>query len=156
MSTVEKRLQELGLELPPTRNPIAEYVTAVRTGNLLYVAGHGPIKDGQRVFIGRLGSEYTVEEGQAAAQLVTLNLLRTVKDHIGDLDRVRRVVKINVYVNSAPDFTEQPKVADGASKLLVQAFGEKGRHARTAIGTSVLPFNIAVEVEGVFEIEADE
>jgi len=149
---VLRRLHELGLELPELRLPIGEYVSAVRAGNLLFVSGHGPIRNRERVYIGRLGAELTLEDGREAAKLVILNLLCTVQNALGSLDRVQRVVKLLAFVNSALDFHDQPKVIDSASELLVAVFGEQGRHARSAIGTSVLPFNIAVEIEAVFEI----
>jgi enamine deaminase RidA (YjgF/YER057c/UK114 family) len=156
MSQAEARLRDLGLELPPTRQPIGEYVGAVQVGNLLYVSGHGPIQDQQRIFIGKLGQEFDVEQGRAAAQLVMLNALRTVKDALGDLDRVRRVVKLLGFVNSAAGFHDQPKVIDGASELLVNLFGERGRHARSAVGMFELPFNIAVEIEMIIEIDLEQ
>lgn len=153
MSETDKRLAELGLELPPTRAPIGNYVGVRQVGNILYVSGHGPVENGQRVYIGRLGQDLDLEAGRAAARLVALGILRTVKDHVGDLDRVRQVVKLNGYVNSAPDFTDQPKVIDAASQLLVDVLGERGKHARTAIGTSVLPFGLSVEIEAVMEVD---
>lgn len=154
MSKTNQRLAELGIELPPFRPPIGNYVGLRQVGNILYVSGHGPIKNGQRVYVGQLGRDFDLEAGRAAARLVALGLLRTVNDHLGDLDRVRQVVKINGYVNSAPDFTDQPMVIDAASELLVDVLGERGKHARTAIGTSVLPFGLSVEIEAVLEVDA--
>lgn len=153
MARVEKRLEELGIELPPTREPIGDYVAISRVGNILYVAGHAPIENGKRVYLGQLGTDYNLEQGQAAARLTIINMIRTIKDYLGDLDRLKQVIKLNGYVNSAPDFIDQPAVIDGASKLLVEVFGERGKHARTAIGTSVLPFNLSVEIEAVLEVE---
>jgi len=151
--TPEERLAELGLELPEPPRPVANYVGAVAVGNVLFVSGHGPVKDGEHLFIGKLGRDMDIEEGKQAAQLVILNLLATIKAHLGELDRVRRVVKLLCMVNSSPDFRRQPEVANGASDLLVDIFGpDRGRHARSAVGMGALPFGIAVEIEGVFEI----
>jgi enamine deaminase RidA (YjgF/YER057c/UK114 family) len=152
VSEVEKRLREAGWELPQLRAPIGIYHGAMQTGNLLYLSGHGPIKDDERVFIGKVGKDLTVEEAQQAAELVTINALRTIKEAVGDLDRVERVVKLLGFVHSAPGFGDQPKVIDAASRLLVTAFGEKGEHARTAVGMSELPFGISVEIEMILEI----
>lgn len=152
MPKVEERLQDLGLRLPELREPIGVYQGAVRSGTLLFVSGHGPIKDGQRVFIGKLGQEFTVEQGQEAARIATLNALRTVKEYVGELDEVRQVVKLLCFVNSGPGFRDQPAVMDGASQLLVDALGDAGWHARSAVGMYELPFGIAVEIEMVVEV----
>ncbi len=152
--TPEERLHELGLELPPLPPAVGTYVGAVPVGNILFVAGHGPFKEGKPTFIGKLGREFGVEEGKQAAQLVMLNMLATIKHTIGDLDRVKKVVKLLVLVNSMPEFGEQPSVANGASDLLVEIFGpERGSHARSAVGMGALPFGIAVEIEGIFELK---
>lgn len=156
MSVAEARLAELGLELPPTRLAIGEYVGYVQVGNLLFVSGHGPIVNQQPAYTGKVGLDLDVEQGAAAAQLVMLNALKTVKNAIGDLDRVRRVVKLLGFVNSAPGFHNQPRVIDGASKLLVAMYGERGRHARSAVGMAELPLNIAVEIEMILEVEAED
>lgn len=149
---VEKRLKELGLELPSAAKPVANYVPAVRTGNLVFLSGHGPVgKD--RLIAGKLGGGLTVEEGYQAARLVALGLLGSLKALIGDLERVRRIVKVLGMVNCDPAFMEHPRVVDGASDLLVEVFGEKGRHARSAVGMNALPFNIAVEIEMIVELE---
>jgi enamine deaminase RidA (YjgF/YER057c/UK114 family) len=151
--TPEDRLKELGIELPAPPNAVATYVGAVQSGNLLFVSGHGPVRDGEHFFIGKLGRDMEVEEGQAAAQLTILNWLATVKKHLGELSRVQRIVKLLCLVNSAPDFRRQPLVANGASDLLVQIFGEeRGSHGRSAIGMGALPFGIAVEIEGIVEV----
>jgi enamine deaminase RidA (YjgF/YER057c/UK114 family) len=151
--SVEEKLAEMGLALPPVATPVANYVGAVQTGNLVFVSGHGPVDaSGRTTFRGKLGSDLTVEEGYQAARLVMLNCLATLKATIGDLDRVTRVVKLLGMVNSAPDFTEPPKVINGASDLLVALYGERGRHARSAVGMVTLPFNIAVEIEMVVEV----
>jgi enamine deaminase RidA (YjgF/YER057c/UK114 family) len=149
---VEDKLKELGLELPPTPRPAANYVGAVRSGNLLFVSGHGPTKDGKFTYIGKIGKDLGVEEGYEAARLVALNCLASAKSVIGDLDHITRVVKILGLVNCTEDFGEQPKVINGASDLLVQLFGESGRHARSAVGMQALPFGIAVEIEMILEV----
>ena len=152
--TPEERLHALGLEIPPVPPTIANYVGAVQVGTLLFVAGHGPFKDGKPTFIGKLGRELDVEQGKESAQLVALNMLATIKDFIGELDRVEKVVKLLVLVNSDPEFGEQPQVANGASDLFTEIFGEeRGKHARSAIGMGALPFGISVEIEGIFELE---
>ena len=151
--TPEERLHELGLEIPEVPPAVANYVGAVQAGSLLFVAGHGPFKDGKPTFIGKLGRDLNVEEGKQSAQLVALNMLATIKDEIGDLDRIKRVVKLLVLVNSDPEFGDQPQVANGASDLLVEIFGEeRGKHARSAVGMGALPFGISVEIEGIFEL----
>jgi enamine deaminase RidA (YjgF/YER057c/UK114 family) len=151
--SAEARLQELGIELPPIPPAVGNYVGAVAVGDILFVAGHGPFQDGRPQFIGKLGREFGVEEGQQAARLVALNMLATVRETVGSLDRVKRVVKLLCLVNSMPEFGDQPKVANGASDLLVELFGEeRGKHARSAIGMGALPFGIAVEIEGIFEL----
>jgi enamine deaminase RidA (YjgF/YER057c/UK114 family) len=125
----------------------------VTVGNVVFVSGHGPYKDGEFVYKGKLGRDVDVPTGQAAAQLTILNLLASLKAEIGELDRVRRVVKLLVLVNSDPEFGEQPAVANGASDLLVEVFGpERGPHARSAIGMGALPFGIPVEIEGIFHV----
>jgi enamine deaminase RidA (YjgF/YER057c/UK114 family) len=152
--TPEERLHELGLELPEPPPAVGNYVGAVRVGDILFVSGHGPFRDGRPTFIGKLGRDLTIEEGQQSAQLVMLNMLASIKAEIGELDRVARVVKLLCLVNSDPEFGDQPKVANGASDLLVRIFGEeRGRHARSAIGMGALPFGISVEIEGIFELK---
>jgi enamine deaminase RidA (YjgF/YER057c/UK114 family) len=151
--TPEQRLAELGIELPAPNPAVGSYVGAVTVGNIVFVSGHGPYEDGEYVYKGKLGREVDVPTGQAAARLTILNLLASLKAEIGELDRVRRVVKLLVLVNSDPEFGEQPQVANGASDLLVQIFGpERGPHARSAIGMGALPFAIPVEIEGIFEV----
>ena len=149
---VEEKLAELGLELPSSAAPVGNYVPAVRTGNLVFLSGHGPV-DKDRVVTGKLGKELTVEEGYEAAKLVALGLLGSLKSLIGDLHKVNRVVKVLGMVNCEPMFTEHPGVIDGASDLLVAVFGDKGRHAHSAVGMNALPFNIAVEIEMIVEVE---
>jgi enamine deaminase RidA (YjgF/YER057c/UK114 family) len=146
--TPEERLSELGLTLPPPRAAAGNYVSCVRTGNLIFTAGQGTDE-----YRGRLGEDVTIEEGYAAAKQCMLNLLTVVKQELGELRKVKRIVKILGFVNSTSDFTEQPKVMNGASDLLVQVFGEKGKHGRSSIGMAQLPHNNAVEVEMILEIE---
>jgi enamine deaminase RidA (YjgF/YER057c/UK114 family) len=145
--TPEEKLRQLGLELPPLRRAAGNYVSRVRTGNLLFLSGQGVDE-----FHGKLGREYTVEEGYAAARQCMLNLLSVVKDELGSLDKVKRVVKLLGFVNCTEDFTDQPKVINGASDLLVELFGERGRHARSAVGMAQLPHNTTVEIEMIVEI----
>jgi len=150
---IEDRLQSLGIELPRPSAPGANYVPAVQTGNLIFITGQLSQWNGERRFIGKLGREFGIEEGQQAARLCALNvvaLLRAALD--GDLDRVVRCVRVAGYVNSVPDFVGQSQVINGASDLFVQIFEEAGRHTRMAVGVSALPYDVAVEVEGVFEV----
>jgi enamine deaminase RidA (YjgF/YER057c/UK114 family) len=151
---VEEKIRALGLELPVQATPAANYVSAVRTGNLLFVSGHGTLViDGVRQFVGKVGSDLTMEQGYEAAKQVCLNCLSTIKTNTGDLDKVTRVVKLLGMVNGAPDFDQHPKVINGASDLLVEIFGERGRHARSAVGMGNLPFGMAVEIEMIVEVE---
>lgn len=153
MSQVEERLAKLGHKLWAPGAPVANYVNAVRTGNLVYLAGQGPRQeDGQFAYIGKLGRDLDVEAGRKSAELVMLNCLCVLKQEVGDLDRVKRVVKLLGMVNSTPDFTDQPKVINGASDLLVAAFGDAGRHARSAVGMGSLPMGISVEIEMIVEV----
>jgi enamine deaminase RidA (YjgF/YER057c/UK114 family) len=149
----DKKLKELNVELFTPGKPIANYVKAVRTGNLLFLAGHGPTKaDGSNI-TGKVGKDLTIEQGYEAAKQTAIALLSTLKAEIGDLNKVKRIVKVNGWVNCPPDFTDQPKVINGCSDLLVAVFGDKGKHARAALGTNALPMNIAVEIEMVIELE---
>jgi enamine deaminase RidA (YjgF/YER057c/UK114 family) len=142
----------LDLTLPAVNVPVGSYVMAVRTGDLLFLSGHGAFEDGRPVHTGRLGETMTTEQGARAAEAVMLNLLATVRAELGDLSRVARVVKVVVFVNSTPHFTEQHLVANGATDLLARVFGPPGRPARSAIGVASLPLGFAVEVEAVVEI----
>ncbi len=148
----ETRLKALGIELPAPPRSMGTYVTAARSGNLLFLSGHGPVKDGRVVHQGKVGRDLTIEQGQEAARLTGLNLLATTRDALGSLDRVRRVVKALGMVQCADDFTEHPKVINGFSDLMVEVFGDAGRHARSAVGMGSLPFGIAVEVEMILEV----
>jgi enamine deaminase RidA (YjgF/YER057c/UK114 family) len=150
---IEAKLKELGIELPPAVTPVANYVPAVRTGNLVFLSGHGPIKEDGSLITGKVGVDLTVEQGYQAARRIAIGLLGSLKAAIGDLDKVRQVVKLLGLVNCGPDFTDQPKVINGASDFLVEVFGEKGKHARSAVGTNALPINIAVEIEMIVAVE---
>jgi len=150
---VEEKLKEIGLELPPAIQPVANYVTAVRTGNLVFLSGQGPLREDGTLITGKIGSDLTQDEGYEAARRVGLGLLASLKTEIGDLDKVRRVVKLLGMVNCMPDFVDQPGVINGASDLLVDVFGDKGKHARSAVGMNALPMNIAVEIEMIVEVE---
>ncbi len=152
MPRVEERLEALGLQLPPPPSPVAAYVSTVRTGDLVFVSGHGPMRDGQFTSIGKLGGDLDVEAGYQAARLVMLNCLASVKAEIGDLDKITRIVKVLGMVNSAPGFEQQPAVINGASDLLIEILGDRGRHARSAVGMAELPFGISVEIEMVVEV----
>ena len=153
MSNVEEKLRQMGLELPEVAAPVAAYVPTVRTGNLVFVSGQVPRVKGEIQYRGHLGSDLSVEDGRAAARLCALNALAAVKKEIGDLDKVRRVVKVTGYVASAAGFTDQPKVVDGASLFLGELLGEKGKHARAAVGVNELPLGVAVELEMIVEVE---
>lgn len=147
---VEARLQELGIELPEPVKPAANYVRYVQTGNLLLISGTGPANDFPA---GKVDAEVSVEEAYQAARSVGLQIIATVKDALGDLDRVNRVVKVLGMVNASPDFGQQPQVINGCSDLMVEVFGEAGRHTRSAVGMGALPNRICVEIEAMFEIE---
>ncbi len=150
--TIEQRLIDHDIELPEAATPVANYVPAVQSGSMLYISGQVPLWNGQRRHIGKLGADTSVEDGQAAARLCALNVVSQAKAALGDLDRVARVVKLVGFVNSTPDFTDQPAVINGASDLMVEVFGDKGRHARSAVGVAALPLGVAVEVEAILEI----
>ena len=151
--TIEKKLTELGIALPKLVAPVANYVGSVKSGNLLYVSGQLCFgADGKLVATGKLGGGVSVEDGQRAARACAINLLTQIKAAVGDLDKVTRVVRLGGFISSAPTFLDGPKVMNGASDLIVEAFGDKGRHARTTVGVAVLPLDAAVEVEGLFEV----
>jgi len=149
----EARLKELGITLPAQSRPVANYVAAVRVGNLLFVSGHGPVNDGKIKMAGKLGRDLTVEEGYQVARTVAMNCLSSIRTELGSLDKVKRFVKLLGMVNCTEDFKEQPKVINGCSDLLVELFGEAGKHARSAVGMQALPFAIPVEIEMVVEVE---
>ena len=150
---VEARLKELGVELPAAITPVANYVPAVNIGNLIFLSGHGPVKEDGTLITGKVGADLTTEQGYDTARRIAIGLLGTLKTEIGDLDAVKRIVKLLGFVNCTAQFADQPNVINGASDLLVEVFGEKGKHARSAVGTNALPFNIAVEIEMIVEIE---
>lgn len=148
---VEERIAELGLTLPSAPKPMANYVTARRHGSLLFFSGAGPFEDGKPCVFGRVGDELTKEEGYAAARIAGLNLISQLKNEVKDLDKIR-IIKVQAFVASAPDFEDQPAVMNGVSDLFVEVFGEAGKHARTAVAAPQLPFGIPVEVEMIVEI----
>ncbi|RTE05611.1 RidA family protein [Paenibacillus whitsoniae] len=152
MSKIEQRLQELGITLPPSPEPRFTYIPCNQTGNLLYLSGQDCRINGELMYEGKLGREVTIEQGQAAARQTIINCLAVMKGYLGDLDRVVKIVKLLGFVNSTPGFGDQPYVMNGASDLLVSVFGESGKHARSAIGTSDLPFHTPVEIELIVEI----
>jgi len=149
---IESKLAALGLTLPATPPPQARYVPAVRTGNLVFVSGMGPLKEGRITYVGRVGAELSEQDGYECARLCALNALAAAKSVLGSLDKVVRVVHLRGFVNSAPGFDRQPEVVNGASELMIALFGERGEHARAALGTPSLPRGIAVEVELVLEV----
>lgn len=150
---IEKKIKELGLKIPDTPKPIAEYIPAKKIDNLVYVSGQGPIKKGEFLYIGKVGKEVTLEQGYECAQQCCLNALAAVKSVVGSLEEIEEIVKVRGFVNSTDDFLDQPKVINGASELLVKIFGEEGRHSRTALGTSVLPDDIPVELEMIVKVK---
>jgi len=152
MQDYEARLKELGLSLPEIPPAAGAYVPAVKSGNLIFCSGQGPYKDGSFAYIGKVGDNLSLEEGYQAARIAALNCLAEIRLVIGSLNNIKKVVQVKGYVNSAPDFHDQPKVVNGASELLLEIFGEAGKHARCALGTSNLPMNIPVEVEMVVEV----
>ena len=151
--SAETKLKEMGLEVPAAVKPVANYVSAVRTGNLVFLSGQGPFRKDGTLITGKVGADLTLEEGYEAARRVALGLLGSLKAEIGDLDKVRRVVKLLGMVNCTPDFIDQPKVINGASDLLVEVFSDAGKHARSAVGMNALPMNISVEIEMIVEVE---
>jgi enamine deaminase RidA (YjgF/YER057c/UK114 family) len=150
---IDARLAELKIELPKAAAPVANYVPVVIGGNTAYTSGQVTLLNGELKYVGKLGKEFGIEDGQKAARLCGLNVIAQVKAALGDLDRVKRVLKLTCFINSVSDFTDQPKVANGVSDLMVEVFGDAGKHARSAVGVNVLPLNVAVEVEAIFEIE---
>jgi enamine deaminase RidA (YjgF/YER057c/UK114 family) len=150
---IEKKLEELGIELFLDIKPIGSYVPFVQTDNLIYVSGQGPSIKGKYVdYIGKVGSDISKEKAKEAAKITAVNLISILKNAVSDLDRVKRIVSVHGYVNSTPGFTEQPYVIDGASELLVEVFGDKGKHSRCAVSAPSLPLNICVEIELIAEI----
>lgn len=153
-SSIEKRLSELGITLPPPGSPAGNYVPFVIVGNLVFMAGQVAREAGKMKYTGKVGAALSVEQGQQAARLCAVNLLAQLKVACGgDLDRVERCVRLGGFVNSGPDFFDHPKVVNGASDLMVEVFGERGQHARTAVGVAALPMDSAAEVEGIFQLK---
>lgn len=149
----DKKLKDLGITLTEPSKPVANYVKAVRTGNLIYLAGHAPVKPDGTYVTGKVGRDLTVEQGYEAAKLTAISLLSTLKAELGDLNKVKRVVKVLGMVNCHSDFADHPKVINGCSDLLVAVFGDKGKHARSSVGMNSLPLNTSVEIEMVVEVE---
>lgn len=149
---IEGRLKALGIELPPVPTPAANYVPFVISGKQIFVSGQIPVTPAGVQYVGKVGGEISVEDGQKAARICAINILAILKSAAGDLDRIGRIVKLVGFVNTAPDFNEPQRIVNGASDLIVEVFGDKGRHARSAIGVATLPFGVAVEVEAVAEL----
>jgi enamine deaminase RidA (YjgF/YER057c/UK114 family) len=153
MGKVENRLSELGLVLPGAPKPVAAYIPAKQSGKLVFTAGQLPMVNGELISKGFLGQEVAIEDANKAAQVCTLNALAAIKGVIGDLDRIKQIVRVVGYVASIPTFTQQPAVVNGASELLLEIFGDAGKHARSAVGMAVLPLNASVEIELTVEVE---
>lgn len=149
----EAKLKELGITLKKPPTPIANYVPAVQVGKLVFLSGQGPLKDDGQLMKGKVGGELTIEEGQQAAKLAGIGLLEALKGQIGNLNKVKRIVKVLGMVNAVPEFDQQPKVINGFSDFMVEVFGEKGKHARSAVGVGSLPMNIPVEIEMIVELK---
>ena len=150
---VEEKMKELGITIPETVKPLAAYTPAIRTGDYVYTSGQVPFSGGKLKYSGKIGFDISVEEGQKAAKMCALNGLSAIKGVIGDLNKIEQIVKVTVFVNSADGFTDQPKVANGASEFLGKIFGEAGKHVRSAVGVNELPVNSAVEVEMIVKVK---
>ena len=148
----DQKLEELGIQLSYPSSPVANYVNTVKTGNLVFISGKGPLKSDGKYVLGKLGENLTVEQGYEAARLTAINLISTLKASIGDLSKVKRIVRVTGMVNSTSDFIDHPKVVNGCSDLLVEVFGDNGKHTRAAVGMNSLPLNIAVEIDMVVEV----
>ena len=149
----ESKLKELGIELIIPSDPVANYVNTVRSGNLLFISGKGPLKNDGEYIKGKLGYDLSIDEGYEAARATAINLISTIKSAVGDLKNVKKIVRVNGMVNSASNFTDQPKVINWCSDLLVEVFGDRGKHTRVALGMNSLPMNIAVEIDLIIEVE---
>ena len=149
----ETKLKELGIELIIPSDPVANYVNTVKSGNLLFISGKGPLKKDGEYIKGKLGYDLSIDQGYDAARVTGINLISTIKSELGDLKNVKQVIRVNGMVNSASNFTDQPKVINGCSDLLVEVFGDRGKHTRVALGMNSLPMNIAVEIDIILEIE---
>jgi enamine deaminase RidA (YjgF/YER057c/UK114 family) len=153
MSNMQNKLDELGLKIPEAPNPVAAYIPAKQTGKLVFTAGQLPMVNGELISKGLLGQDVEIDEAYKAARICTLNALAAIKGVIGDLDRIKQIIRVVGYVASVPTFTQQPAVVNGASELLLEIFGESGKHARSAVGMAVLPLNASVEIELTVEVE---
>ena len=151
--TPEDKLKALGIVLPEAPSPLGSYVPVIRTGNLVFLSGILPFVDGKLLRQGKVGKDITIDDARVDAKRAVMNALAVLRSHIGSLNTVKRCIKITGYIASSPDFTEQPKVLNAASDLLHEIFGEAGRHARTAVGVTVLPLNAPIEIEFIFEVE---
>ena len=150
---IEEKIKELGFELPEAPKPLAVYTPALQVGDMVYTSGQVPIEKGELKYSGKIGFDLTVEEGQKAAEICALNGLSAIKGVINDLDKIEKILKVTVFVNSADGFTDQPKVANGASELLGNIFGDAGRHVRSAVGVNELPIDSAVEIEMIVKVK---
>jgi len=153
VANIESRIKEIGFSLPEAPKPVAAYIPAKQTGNLVFTAGQLPMVNGELISKGLLGQDVEIDEANKAARICTLNALAAIKGVIGDLDRIKQIVRVVGYVASVPTFTQQPAVVNGASELLLEIFGENGKHARSAVGMAVLPLNASVEIELTVEVE---
>ena len=154
MSVILEKIQSLNISLPKPATPVANYVGYVKSGNMVFISGQLPIKDGKLQFIGKVGKEISIEDATKAAQLCTINILSQLNDACeNNLDKVKKCVKLGIFVNGIEEFADHPNVANGASDLIADIFGNKGKHARAAVGSGSLPFNVSVEVDAIFEIE---
>ncbi len=151
--TAEEKLNRMGMALPPAAKPVGAYVPYLRTGNLIFTSGQLPLKEGKLIYEGKVGADLTPEQGYEAARVTALNALAQIKAAVGDLEKIAQIVRLEGFVNSAPGFTGQPKVLNGASEFLIEVFGERGRHTRYAVGTSELPLNAPVELALTVEIK---
>lgn len=152
--SIDAKLKELDIEVPEPAAPVANYVPFVAVGKLVFISGQVPLVDGKPQYIGKVGTTFSVEEGQQAARICAINLIAQMRAAAGgDLDKVKRVVRLGGFVNSTPDFTQQPSVVNGASDVMVEVFGDKGKHCRTAVSAGALPLDVAVEVDAVIELE---
>ena len=148
----EEKIKQMGITIPEVVKPLAAYIPATQVGNLVMTSGQVPISEGKVKYIGKVGSDLSEEEGKEAAKLCAINCLSAIKSVIGNLDKIKRIVKLTVFVSSAEGFTAQPKVANGASEFIVEVFGDSGKHVRSAVGVSELPLNSAVEIEMIVEV----
>jgi enamine deaminase RidA (YjgF/YER057c/UK114 family) len=149
---IEEKFKEMGIEIPEAPKPLASYIPVIKTGNLIFTAGQIPMANGELKYKGKVGREISLEDGIKAAELCVINCLSVIKSELINLDKIKRIIKVTVFVSSADGFTDQPKVANGASDLLVKVFGENGKHVRSAVGVNELPIGSAVEIEMVVEV----